>query len=206
MSESEYVYRWVEPEFKNPKFKPDINMRPHHLWIPEFKAALLHGSGVRLVEGFISRVDRENYDEGYLADIFGKTPEEKEIYKQEFVKYLLDLSALPDTANIHFDLAPDYICQMACAVGRHCGATNYLVKDHPTSVVDGETVSIKRLEHVLTTNGARRGEDFIRKDTVHVLSDFQGESVSRGFGTPGRPILFSSIIAKAGSVRRALAA
>lgn len=191
---------------------PAITIRPHHVLSEDVRDALARRqSACLLAEEHVRRMGflrawpyRNSINQcgpiGYYSDVLGITHQDRQKFQRALEDFFTKLQELPDDSYAHLDLKPDGMCR-ACAIGKHCSATNYESESSPRSTVEGERTYLDHIRQELEKKGYILGVDFTVQPTTHTFYDLEGRTLSDPEEGIPQNIIFDSLIVRVSALR-----
>lgn len=180
------------------RWKPVLNLRPHHLTNPEIRGALI-GKNILFINFDGPRLRREYPEEVdlYQADTYGVGSDGEEMLHP--IKAAL--TALKDDHVIKVGIEKDPICT-SCQIGQHCDATNYVLFGVTQDRLEREKTELDKVHKELTNAGYIVGADFIFEDIQYRLLDYRGAGLwDQVIPTP-EIVNFQSMLVKVEALRK----
>ena len=157
----------------------DFTLLPHHVTMYEkVRKAIAGKKYTNKVTSIAVLILAQRLDSsGYVRDFVGTSIGDILRVSKSEKPHLDTLRHFPENAIIHLDLTPDNFCG-ACAIGRHCTATNYRSLFFKTGDrANHEQYHVSKVHKALNEHDYREGQDFIVKPTSHTLFDFRGKKL-----------------------------
>ncbi len=163
-------------------WKPDEDIRTHHLKLPVVQAAL-----VRRRDSVIRREakksfkyfrnSRDSFDQNedtYYTDLIGQSPQEEQEFLANSSQFYLRINRLKPDATLLVSPAQDGLCR-SCVIGKHCDTLNAKVRQGKiTAGFALDDALTWELLDAIKDNGFKEGIDYIPGAT--------GELTYRDFG------------------------